>query len=403
MSARCHYAAITAVYWAFTLVDGALRTLVLLHFHHLGYSPLKLASLFVLYEVAGIFSNILGGWLATHFGAWRMLVTGVLMQFGALAGLLLLTPDAGDALPVSGVILAQGLAGVAKDVTKTTAKAALKATAGADNSRLFRWVAWFTGSKNALKGLGFLLGGVLLDRVGFQTTLLIMAALLAAAMFIALSAVPRTLGKGKASRSFKALFARSQAINVMASARLFLFGSRDVWFAVGLPVFLQDDGWTSGEVAAFLAAWTMGYGGVQALAPRIAGPVMAELQQEVNVARRWSVRLAFIPLVLALGLMFIPSGYTVAVVAVGVGVFGLAFALMSSIHSYLVLAFAGSEKAAEDVGFYYAANATGRLLGLLLSGALAQSGGLTACMFGSSIMLACCAALMFKLPLRQSV
>jgi predicted MFS family arabinose efflux permease len=398
MSARYHYTAITAVYWAFTLVDGALRTLVLLFFHQLGYSPFQLAALFVLYEAAGIFSNILGGWLATHFGAWRMLLTGVLLELGALGALLLLGSNPASVLPVAGVMLAQGLAGVAKDVTKTAAKSALKTTAGADNTRLFRWVAWFTGSKNALKGTGFLLGGVLLDAVGFRAALVLMAGTLVAAILLFAAAVPQTLGKGKASRSFKALFAKTRAINVMASARLFLFGARDVWFAVGLPVFLQEHDWSAGAVAAFLAVWTIGYGGIQALAPRIAGPAAEELLQEVRLARKWSAGLICIPLVVALGLMFISASYAVIVVALGVSVFGLGFALMSSIHSYLVLAFAGSEKAAEDIGFYYAANAAGRLLGLLLSGALAQFGGLTACMFGSSIMLACCAALMLKLP-----
>ena len=72
------------------------------------------------------------------------------------------------------------------------------------------------------------------------------------------------------------------------------------------------------------------------------------------------------------------------VVVAGLALFGLPFAVNSSLHSYLILAYAGSEKAAEDVGFYYAANAAGRLIGILLSGALYQVGGMTACLIGSA-------------------
>jgi predicted MFS family arabinose efflux permease len=86
------------------------------------------------------------------------------------------------------------------------------------------------------------------------------------------------------------------------------------------------------------------------------------------------------------------------VVVVGLGVFGFAFAVNSSIHSYLVLAYAGSEKAAEDVGFYYAANALGRFGGTLLSGLLYQWGGLLYTLCGAAAMLVVCWAVTLLLP-----
>ncbi len=72
-----NYAIVTAAYWGFTLTDGALRMLVLLHFFHLGYSPFVLSFLFLLYEAAGIAANFIGGWLATRFGITRMLTVGL--------------------------------------------------------------------------------------------------------------------------------------------------------------------------------------------------------------------------------------------------------------------------------------------------------------------------------------
>ena len=61
-SAIRNYALVTGAYWGFTLTDGALRMLVLLHFYALGYSAFEIALLFVLYEFAGIITNLVGGW-----------------------------------------------------------------------------------------------------------------------------------------------------------------------------------------------------------------------------------------------------------------------------------------------------------------------------------------------------
>ena len=184
----------------------------------------------------------------------------------------------------------------------------------------------------------------------------------------------------------------------MAAARVFLFGSRDVWFVVGLPVFLYSQGWRYMEVAGFIASWTIGYGLVQAIAPSVIRRSADGLSREVPEARLWGAVLTAIPLVLAFVLQDAHVARLDLVVTIGLGIFGFAFAVISSLHSYLILAYAGSEKAAEDVGFYYAANAGGRLLGILLSGALAQAGGMAVCLWGSGGMLVLCLAITFLLP-----
>jgi MFS family permease len=393
-----NYLIVTASYWSFTLTDGALRMLVLLHFYALGYTPFMLASLFLLYETAGIFANLGGGWLATRFGIPRMLAVGLVLQIGGLLVLSALDPGWGIALSVAWAVTAQGISGVAKDITKTASKSAIKATSEGGNGQLFRWVAWFTGSKNAMKGFGFFLGGVLLEAVGFRPALWLMAGMLALVLANVLVSLPVELGKAKASKSFGELFAKSRAINLLAAARIFLFGSRDVWFVVGLPVFLYAQGWKYTEVAGFIAAWTIGYGMVQAVAPSVLRRSADGLSREIPEARLWGAVLTAIPVVLALTLQAHLSVSPGLLVVIGLAVFGFVFAVISSLHSYLILAYAGSKKAAEDVGFYYAANAAGRLIGILLSGALAQYGSLPACLWGSAAMLALCLALVFLLP-----
>jgi len=253
MSGVRNYLIVTASYWSFTLTDGALRMLVLLHFYTLGYTPFMLASLFLLYETAGIFANLGGGWLATRFGIPRMLAVGLVLQIGGLLLLSALDPGWSAAFSVAWVVAAQGISGVAKDITKTASKSAIKATSEGGAGQLFRWVAWFTGSKNAMKGFGFFAGGVLLQILGFKSALWVMAALLVIVLANVLFSLPPELGKAKASKSFRELFAKSRAINVLAGARIFLFGSRDVWFVVGLPIFLYANGWKYTEVAGFLA------------------------------------------------------------------------------------------------------------------------------------------------------
>jgi predicted MFS family arabinose efflux permease len=309
-----------------------------------------------------------------------------------------LDPGWSAALSVVWVVVAQGIAGVAKDVTKTASKSAIKATSSEGNSQLFHWVAWFTGSKNAMKGIGFFLGGLLLDLVGFRPALWLMAALLAIILATGIVLLPRELGKAKSSKSVKELFGKSRGVNLLALARIFMFGARDVWFVVALPVFLYANGWRFIEVGGFLAAWTIAYGVIQAVAPSLVTRSSDGLSREVPAARAWAALLTAVPVALAL-VMQAPGLWRPDLILVsGLALFGLPFAVNSSLHSYLILAYAGSEKAAEDVGFYYAANATGRLLGIILSGLLYQSGGMTACLIGSAVMLAICWLVTFLLP-----
>jgi MFS family permease len=393
------YAIVTAAYWGFTLTDGALRMLVLLHFYQLGYSPFTLAFLFLLYEAAGVVANLVGGWLATRYGIARMLAVGLGTQITGFLMLSALSPDWTAAASVAWVVGAQGLCGVAKDLTKTASKSAIKLTAGQASGRLFKWVAFFTGSKNAMKGIGFFLGGVLLQALGFTHALWAMAAMLALVFVGVVGFVPPLMGKSKASKSARELFAKSRAINLLAAARVALFGARDVWFVVGVPVFLYASGWNFTMVGAFLALWTIGYGVVQAAAPAIVRRSPDGLTREVPAARAWSAVLALVPLVLA-ALVMAQVQHLEWVVVAGLALFGVAFAVNSSVHSYLILAYAGSEKAAEDVGFYYAANALGRFFGTLLSGLLYQWGGLSWSLLGSGAMLLACWVVTLGLPTR---
>ncbi len=402
--AERNYAIVTAAYWGFTLTDGALRMLVLLHFYRLGYSPFTLAFLFLLYEAAGVLANLIGGWLATRFGIARMLTVGLVTQITGFVLLSLLDPGWSVTLSVAWVVLAQGVCGVAKDLTKTASKSAIKLTQAQAKEQgagqLFKWVAWFTGSKNAMKGVGFFLGGVLLQSLGFQGALWAMASLLGLVLLGVVASLPPLMGKSRASGSARELFAKNAGINALAAARVALFGARDVWFVVGVPVYLYAAGWTFSMVSGFVATWTIGYGLVQALAPNIVRRSEDGLSHEVPAARLWSGLLALVPLALAAAVLADVPRLEWVVVS-GLGLFGVAFAVNSSVHSYLVLAYAGSEKAAEDVGFYYAANALGRFLGTLLSGLLYQWGGLLYALLGSAAMLAACWAVTFFLPLRR--
>ena len=397
-----NYLIVIASYWGFTLVDGALRMLVLLHFFKLGYSPFTLSFLFLLYEFAGIVANLAGGWLATRYGIPAMLAVGQGLQVAGLLLLSALDPNWTALASVIWVVASQGISGLAKDFTKTASKSAIKATSADSSGQLFKWVAWFTGSKNAMKGAGFFVGGFLLDAIGFKPALYLMAALIGLVFVLGIASLPRDLGKAKSSKSVKELFAKSRGVNLLAAARVFLFGARDVWFVVGLPVFLYANGWRFIEVGTFLAAWTIAYGLVQAAAPRLVSRSTDGLSAEIPAARLWAGILTAIPAVLALLIAKMDLGRPDLVLAVGLTLFGLPFAVNSSLHSYLILAYAGSEKAAEDVGFYYAANALGRLIGILLSGALYQLGGIVGCLVGSSVMLAACWALTLTLPTKSA-
>lgn len=391
------YVLVTAAYWGFTLTDGALRMLVLFHFHQLGYSPLDLAFLFLLYEFMGVVTNLFGGWVGSRLGLRVTLFAGLGIQVFALVMLSLVQPDWIVPVSVAYVMVAQALSGVAKDLTKMSSKSAVKLLVkGDDQTLLFKWVALLTGSKNALKGLGFLLGGVLLSWLGFAPSLWLMAAVLAIVLAWSMLTLKQDMGKTKDKVKFKHLFAKSREINVLSLARMFLFSSRDVWFVVGLPVFLYEAlGWSFSGVGAFLASWVIGYGGVQAFAPKL-------LRREggatgaVRAAQVWGFILAAITGGIAIALQF--KFYPTVAVLGGLALFAVAFAINSSVHSYLILAYTDSDKVALNVGFYYMANAIGRLLGTLLSGLMYMLGGLPACLWVSTGLVLAAAGLTLFLP-----
>lgn len=261
------YLTVTGCYWAFTLTDGALRMLVVLYFHGLGFSPLQVATLFLLYEFFGIVTNLLGGWLAARIGLNHTLQAGMLLQVLALAMLLV---DA-SMLSVAYVMVAQALSGIAKDLNKMSAKSSIKALVSADaQGRLYRWVALLTGSKNAMKGIGFFLGAMLLAVLNFRGAIAVLAAVLVLVLIAGLLLLKEELGKSSYKAKFTELFSTSAVVNRLSVARFFLFGARDVWFVVALPVFLQSQlQWSYAEVGTLLAVWVIGYGVVQSFAPAL--------------------------------------------------------------------------------------------------------------------------------------
>lgn len=389
-----NYILVTGAYWGFTLTDGALRMLVLLHFFNLGYSPLTLAFLFLLYEFFGIVTNLLGGWIASRMGLRVTLVAGLALQVSALGMLALLNPHWSEVASVTWVMISQALSGIAKDLTKMSSKSAIKVLLPPDaKGALFKWVAVLTGSKNALKGVGFFGGSFLLTTVGFAGALWTMAGALAVVWIGSWLSLPRAMGKAKSKAGWRDLFSKSREINVLCLARFFLFGARDIWFVVGVPVFLRGVlGWSFSQVGAFMAFWVIGYGIIQGAAPAILRGRAPAGGTAAAIAFVLAAVAAAIPLGLATGL------HPATVIVGGLAAFGAVFALNSAVHSYLILDYTDGDKVALNVGFYYMANAGGRLVGCLLSGVLYQVAGLSGCLWGAFAFAAAAAMVALKLP-----
>ena len=391
------YLIVTGNYWAFTLTDGALRMLVVLHFHGMGYSPLEIALLFLFYEIFGVITNLVGGWLGAHLGLNRTMNIGLALQIIALT--MLLVPATW--LTVPWVMASQALSGVAKDLNKMSAKSAIKLLVPEEaQGKLYQWVALLTGSKNTLKGVGFFLGGALLMLLGFAGAAAAMAVLLTLVWLTSLVLLKQDLGKAKHKPKFRDIFSKSATINILSAARMFLFGARDVWFVVALPVFLsQTLGWSHSQTGGFLALWVIGYGLVQTIAPYItASP---KKTPDGRTASLWALILTLLPGGIALGLMLGLDPATVLIS--GLMLFGAIFAINSSLHSYLIVRYAGNDGVSLDVGFYYMSNAMGRLIGTLLSGWIFQlagqgSSGLQACLIISLGFLLLATLISLKLP-----
>ncbi len=392
------YIAVTAAYWAFMLTDGALRMLVLLHFHTLGFSPVQLAYLFILYEVAGIITNLSAGWIAARFGLTSTLYAGLALQIVALLALTQLDPSWTIAASVVFVMLVQGLSGVAKDLAKMSSKSAVKLLAPKGDGSLFRWVAILTGSKNAVKGLGFLLGAAALALVGFIPAILGMAVVLTVILAAVALRMPSGLPRGRKDAKFREVFSKNPNVNWLSAARVFLFGARDVWFVVGIPIYFYavlSDGSVAGNRAAFfmigtfMAVWVILYGAVQASAPKLLRAQSRPESELIAAARVWAGALAILPALLAAMVWAAgdPAPWLTGTVVLGLLVFGGVFAVNSALHSYLILTFTRDERVTMDVGFYYMANAAGRLLGTLMSGLSYQIGGLPLCLATAAVFL----------------
>jgi MFS family permease len=394
-----NYVIVTAAYWGFMLTDGALRMLVLLHFNQLGYTPFQLASLFLVYEFMGIVTNAAGGWIASRYGLKLTLTAGLGIQIFALLALSMLDPAWSITTSVIFVLAVQGISGVAKDLTKMSSKSAIKLVVpDGSHGSLYKWVAILTGSKNAIKGMGFFVGAVLLSSVGFQYGLWVMAGFLAVIWAASLIAVEANMGKIKEKAAIKDVFSKSPAINLLSAARIFLFGARDVWFVIGVPVFMYDQlNWTFNQVGLFMALWVIGYGAVQAIAPKLTRKSVDGQSSEMTSAVVWGAALVLVPLAIVYGLTRdIDPGI---LLIGGLGVFGVVFAINSAVHSYLILAFSERDGVSMNVGFYYSANALGRLLGTILSGVSYHWAGLTGCLIVAAGFLLL--ASLFVIMLRQ--
>jgi predicted MFS family arabinose efflux permease len=392
-----NYVLVTLAYWGFTITDGALRMLVLLYFNNIGYTPLQIAFLFLFYEIFGVVTNFLGGWIGSQLGLKVTLYSGIGLQVFALVMLSLLNPNWAQWFAVLYVMVAQAFSGIAKDLTKMSSKSAIRLVVPQDaQSSLFKWVAVLTGSKNALKGVGFFVGSALLASIGFVNSLLIMAGGLFLLMFSGLM-LPKGMGKIKAKVKFTQLFSKSREINILSAARFFLFGSRDVWFVVGLPVFLRSVlNWSFYEVGGFLACWVIGYGVIQFLAPTLIQRFGSNRSPQAKTIQFWTFTLTVVPAAIALALQLGAPPNTVIVG--GLIIFGIVFAFNSAVHSYLVLAFTDDDKVALNVGFYYMANSGGRLIGTVLSGLVYQLFGLVGCLWTSMFFVLAAGLVSLKLP-----
>ena len=384
------YGIVTANYWSFTITDGAIRMLVLLYFHSLGYSPLEIALLFLFYEFFGIVTNLFGGWLGARLGLNVTMNIGLGLQIVAL---MMLTVPA-EWLGVVYVMVAQALSGIAKDLNKMSAKSSIKSLASDSSGQLYRWVALLTGSKNALKGVGFFVGAVLMETIGFVYALYVLTALIVIPLIFSLKFLDQSLGKAKQKPKFSEMFSKSPAINWLSGARFFLFGARDVWFVVALPVYLQAVlGWSHTEVGGFMALWIIGYGMVQAATPRITGSHKQDGKKPTQItAMKLAAILAVIPLLMAVTLEMNPE----IVIIAGLMVFGILFALNSAVHSYLIVSYADADGTSKDVGFYYMANAGGRLVGTMISGYVYQVAGMEASLVVSGIFVILASLLVIK-------
>ena len=389
------YALVTGAYWGFTITDGALRMLVVLHFYRLGYDAVSIAFLFLFYEFFGIVTNLFGGWIASRSGVKVTLIrrTGPANFFMLM--LAMLNEHWTVLVSVVYVMIAQALSGIAKDLTKMSSKSAIKVVVPeGQESALFKWVARLTGSKNALKGLGFFVGGALLAAFGFVGALVGMAR---RCWWCCWPRPPR----------FRAIWALKEEGQVHVAAveepgDQLAFGRPPVSVCIAgylvccwLARVSQPNRVVRLVRRSFLALWVIGYGLIQAAVPEILH-LLGNETVDGSAARLWAFVLVLVPASLAWAMRGDIDRATALMI--GLAVFAVVFAINSAVHSYLVLAYTDKDRVALDVGFYYMANAGGRLLGTLASGVVFQFYGLVGCLWGAAVLVLAAAVLSLGLP-----
>ena len=383
---------IAIAYNLLTMSDGALRMIVLFHYASLGYSAFSLATVFAIYELCGIVVNLVGGALAQRLGALATLRVGLLLQATVLV--IMAIPSTLPAVWI--IMLLQGCAGIAKDLTKISAKSAITALHNHDSTTLFRAIAWLTGAKNTLKGVGFFIGGVLFVSIGIRGALLGLAIAVIAGALGTIGLHNRTLNAK--NRAFQSFFSTHRAVNMLSGARVFLFGARDIWLAVAFPLFLaQAPGWGFWQSGSIMAAYTIGYGMIQAVTPRL-------LAGRSAPDGRFTALLALIPLIICVITGWYARSMDVAVwvMLMAVSLFSVSFALNSAVHSFLIAAYAQRDAISLNIGAYYSANALGRLCGTLLSGWCYSQWGMSGVLLAAGIAFVPAALLAIPLPARAA-
>jgi len=225
---------ISITYLLFTVTDGAIRMIVLLHAYSKSFSALQVAVMFTLYELAGVFTNLAAGMMGARWGIRFTLIVGLCLQIFSYGLLFGWNDDWSQRTAIIYVTIAQMFAGIAKDLTKLGGKTVTKlVTPEGRHTRLFRLVSLLTGWKNSLKGVGYFRGSALLE-VSYDAALGFMIGLIVIAMPFAIFGLDKNLGTAKKKNaSLKEIFVLDNFnLNVLSLARLFLFASRDFWFEV---------------------------------------------------------------------------------------------------------------------------------------------------------------------------
>ncbi|TPX61762.1 hypothetical protein SpCBS45565_g07185 [Spizellomyces sp. 'palustris'] len=403
---------IAAGYILFTLTDTAVRMIVLFGLWQRHFQALNIAIMFSSYEALGVVTNLFGGIMGSRLGLRFCLLLGLLLQLVGISLLFVLDRQDVSQWSQAGVtgyvVFAQSFSGAAKDLVKLAGKSSTKLATKAAKSReadagdpLFKLVAWLTGAKNSVKGLGFLIGAVLINYAGLWRALLVMVVL----TLLPLPGVwmwldPRLgISKDQQRLTLREIFDKGRDVNMLSLARVFLFGSRDLWFEIALPIWLRAQfDWNFTASGAFLAVWIIIYGAVQTITPQyILKPLKMYPFKRAKLLVIWTGLLMIITAAIAAYLTAVRNKpitdqktATLLIISIGLAVFAFVFAVNSSIHSYLIVAYAAKDKVAINVGFYYCANAFGRLTGTLLSGFMFQYYGIWVCIWTSVGFLAIC-------------